>query len=186
MRLFVTVGISAENKNRISEVQSALKKNQYDIKWTELGNLHLTLKFLGEVEENKIAEITEKLKNAIADTKKFEIIFYKLGIFPNNRFPRVLWVGVENGEQELKSLSEKIETALEPLGFEKEKRAFSAHLTLGRFRSPKNNEKLVEILKKIQIEKMLNSVSEILLIKSTLTPKGPIYETIKEFKLEEK
>jgi RNA 2',3'-cyclic 3'-phosphodiesterase len=186
MRLFVAVNISKENKNKISKIQSVLKKSGADAKWVEENNLHLTLKFLGEVEENKVNHIIEKLKQVVLDVKKFEVDFESVGVFPTEMSPRVLWIGTGKGAEELKNLTEKTETLFEEIGFEKEKRKFSPHLTVGRFRSSKGKEKLLDIIKSLTFEKITEEVKSVFLIKSVLTPKGSIYSIVEKFCLEGK
>jgi len=189
MRLLVSVDIKAETKNKIAAIQSVLKKNCSGVKWTLPDNLHLTLKFLGEVDDGRKDLITEKLKQAVAGVNKFKIDFEKIGVFPNETAPRVLWLDVGEGKMELGNLAQKIDSLLMATcapGFEKEKRPFAAHFTLGRFKSPLNNEKLFDIIKKMTIEKISDAVESVYLIKSTLTPRGPIYEVIEKFQLEEK
>ncbi|MBI5574388.1 MAG: RNA 2',3'-cyclic phosphodiesterase [Elusimicrobia bacterium] len=208
MRLFIAVNIKTETKNKIACIQSALKKSCDSVKWTSPENLHLTLKFLGEVDDNKKDLISEKLKQAVVGIKKFEIDFEKIGVFPSETAPRVLWLGCGCGKIELENLARKIESLLtEPdgLDLEKEKRPFSAHFTLGRFKSPtcsprihsgvspdkkigvnSANKKLFNIVKKMAIEKISDVVEAVYLMKSTLTPRGPVYEVVEKFELEEK
>lgn len=182
MRLFIAVNISEENKNRIARIQSKLKDNIAGVKWVEKENLHLTLKFLGEVAGGRLAEIKEKIAEAGSLIKRFEIDFCNLGIFPNENFPRILWAGIEKGQPELEVLARKIEDLLQEIGFEKEKRPFSAHLTIGRFK----NHRPCSLHGKNKEEKFSQTVEKIFLIKSTLTPKGPVYEVVEKFQLEGK
>ncbi|MFA5779507.1 MAG: RNA 2',3'-cyclic phosphodiesterase [Elusimicrobiota bacterium] len=203
MRLFIAVNIKAETKNKIARIQSVLKKNCDDVKWTSPENLHLTLKFLGEVDASRKDLISKKLRQAPLDKilylmgqaiigiKKFEIDFEKIGVYPFETAPRVLWLGVGEGKIELENLAQKIESLLPEiadLGFEKEKKPFSAHLTLGRFKSPASaaDKKLFDIVKKPPIEKISDVVESVYLMKSTLTPRGPVYEVVEKFQLEEK
>ncbi|MDD5686683.1 MAG: RNA 2',3'-cyclic phosphodiesterase [Elusimicrobia bacterium] len=183
MRLFIAVNIKEENKKEVLKIQSTFKESFFDIKWVESENLHLTLKFLGEIAEEKVNPLKEKIKQLVSGIKKFEIDFCRTGVFPNIEFPRVLWIGVEKGETELKNLSQNIETSLEEIGFEKEKKLFSVHLTIGRFRSGKNKEKLKDIIKKVSVEKYEDIVESVFLIRSTLTANGPVYNIIEEFQL---
>lgn len=189
MRLFIAANVKAETKSKIAGIQSAIKKKitVADIKWVEPKDLHLTLKFLGEVDDSRKDLVSEKSRQAIIGIKKFEIDFEKIGVFPNESFPRVLWLGIEKGKEELASLAIGIENSLSAIGFEKEKRPFSAHLTLGRFKSSqKCREKISGIIGKIPSEKISDIVEAVYLMKSTLTPHGPIYEVVEKFQLEEK
>ncbi|OGS47066.1 MAG: 2'-5' RNA ligase [Elusimicrobia bacterium RIFOXYD2_FULL_34_15] len=184
MRLFVAVNISEDSKEKIFNIQTEFKRSSADVKWVEKENLHLTLKFLGEVAEDKLDSVKERIKQSFSGIKRFEICFEYTGAFPTEKFPKVLWIGISKGTVELKDISQKLENSLEELGFEKEKREFSAHLTIGRFRSNFGKEKLFDRIKKKQIEKITENIKSVFLMKSTLTPKGPIYNVIEEFQLE--
>ncbi|HAM38118.1 MAG TPA: RNA 2',3'-cyclic phosphodiesterase [Elusimicrobia bacterium] len=183
MRLFIAVSIGEENKNKIFDIQSVLKRSCVDVKWIEKDNLHLTLKFLGEVAEDNLDSVKESIRRAVAEFKRFQINLESIGVFPNEKSPRVLWMGINKGEVELKNISQNLEGSLEELGFKKETREFSAHLTIGRFRSNSEKEKLFKIIEKFQNENIIESVNVVYLIKSTLSPKGPAYDVIEEYQL---
>lgn len=189
MRLFIAVNISSETRNKISRIQSVLKKKYVGVKWTPPENLHLTLKFLGEVDDSGKDLISEKLRQAVVGLKKFGIDFEKIGVFPNETGPRVLWLGIGEGKTGLENLAKKIESLSAETAvacFEKEKKPFSAHLTLGRFKKSETNEKLFDIVKKPPIEKISDAVESVYLMKSILTPRGPVYEVVEKFQLEGK
>ncbi|MBN1383777.1 MAG: RNA 2',3'-cyclic phosphodiesterase [Elusimicrobia bacterium] len=181
MRLFIAVNINDENKNKIVQIQTGLKNDITDIKWVEKENLHLTLKFLGEVADGRLDALKKRIKETGSLTKDFEIDFCNLGVFPKETFSRILWIGIDKGQDGLKSLAQKLEDSLEAAGFKKEKRPFSAHLTIGRFKKPKPCKISGLPYKE---EKFSETVEKISLVKSTLTSKGPIYEVIEGFKLE--
>jgi len=119
---------------KISEVQSQLQESLTGIRWVVQENLHFTLKFLGSVEDNKIAPIMQALGQALQPVQCFSLGGKGIGVFPNIRRARVLWIGLQG--QGLHRLAEEVETALEPLGFAREKRDFAPHLTIGRWRNP--------------------------------------------------
>jgi len=183
MRLFIAVNISGGNREKILEIQSGLKKPGADIKWVGKENLHLTLKFLGETEENATLILKEKINSALVGIVPFQITFSNCGFFPSEISPRVLWIGIDNGSNYLRDIAGKIDTALEKIGFSKENRSFSAHLTIGRFRSGRGSDKLIKMAKKTIFEKISETVDSIFLMKSTLTPAGPMYEVVEEFHL---
>ena len=135
MRLFIAVNIPVEIKENLSLLTKRLKYKISDVKWIQKENLHLTLKFLGEVREEKVEKICSNLCDIAKTIKPFNVSFSEIGAFPDLKFPRIIWAGVKEGSNELKKLAWEIEQALVPLGFEKEKRAFSAHLTIGRVKS---------------------------------------------------
>jgi 2'-5' RNA ligase len=146
-------------------------------------NIHITLKFLGETEETQITKIETIMKEAVEGIAPFPIILKGSGVFPNQNYIRVIWIGLENGEN-IETISRKIEQGTTMIGFKKEKRAFTPHLTIGRVKSAKNKEKLLQVIEKyktVEFEKI--NVDAIQLKKSELTPQGPIYTTLKDIKL---
>lgn len=180
-RGFIAIDIPTNKK--LLEMENEIKNIQADLKLVEPENIHVTLKFLGDTDEEKIEEIQEIIKNSVKDIKAFSVKLKGSGVFPNKNYMKVIWVGLENAEK-LKEIAEKIDKKLEPLGFKTEKRGFSAHLTLARVKSSKNKEKLLKIIEKYQdIEFATIDVKSIKLKKSDLTPKGPIYKTLKEINL---
>jgi 2'-5' RNA ligase len=184
MRTFIAVGISSEAREKIAQIQVELRKGDTDVKWVEPKNLHITLKFLGEVSEDKLSGVIEKTKLAASGISNFRVHLSGLGTFPNLRSPRVVWVGVSEGKTELKNLSERIEENLSYLGFAKEKREFSAHLTIGRVRSPRGKGKLakkIEDLERCDVGEF--SVDKVLVMESQLSSKGPTYRIIEEVNL---
>jgi len=184
MRTFIAVGISSEAREKIAQIQAEFRKGDPDVKWVEPKNLHITLKFLGEVGEEKLSGVIEKTSFAVSGISNFRVHLWGLGSFPNLRSPRVVWVGVNEGKTELKNLSERIEENLSYLGFAKEKREFSSHLTIGRVRSPRGRGKLT---KKIEDRERYDvgefSVDRVLVMESQLSSKGPTYRIIKEVNL---
>jgi len=184
MRTFIAVGISSEAREKIAQIQVELRKGDTDVKWVEPKNLHITLKFLGEVSEEKLSGVIEKTKLAASGISNFRVHLFGLGSFPNLRSPRVVWIGVSEGKTELKNLSERIEENLSYLGFAKEKREFSAHLTIGRVRSPRGKGKLVkkiEELERCDLDEF--SMDKVLVMESQLSSKGPTYRIIEEVNL---
>ena len=175
MRAFIALELSEEIKKELSRLQEELKKTGADVKWAKPENIHLTLKFLGNVEENKIAQIKEILDGISSQNKPFEISLFKLGAFPSLNYPRVIWVGIDKGCAETEKIAALAEEKLENMGFGKEKRPFSAHLTLGRVRSGRNKAGLKEIISSLEVKPKSCAIEGITLFQSTLTPRGSIY-----------
>ena len=180
MRLFIALDLNLKNKEALSLLQSDLKKATGDIKWVKPGNIHLTLKFLGEVREEKIPQITQALKESASRIKPFAIEIKNPGVFPNWRAPRILWVSVENGKDKLRDLSAYLGRALIQLKFPPERREFSPHITLGRIKSGLNKDILVKRIKEINFTSMHQEISSIVLYKSALSCGGPVYEKLSE------
>jgi len=184
IRAFIALEIDQLNKQKISEVISKLKKSDAHIKWVTENQMHLTLKFLGNIEEVNVQKISDVLKSIADNFKAFMIQFSKIGAFPTIKRPRVIWIAIEKGSESLKLLANKIETELEKLGFEKEDRDYKAHLTLGRVKSLKNLPELTNLINQSALELSDDiTIDKILLFQSTSTPKGAIYTRLTEHAL---
>ncbi len=151
------------------------------IAWTKQGNWHLTLYFLGEISEGSLEDVQAQLAQVTMD--KFSLQAKGGGFFPPNREPRVIWLGVQKGGQECVELASKVENALLPLGFEKSKKEFKPHLTLGRVKKNKkdNWRDLQKYLNQIYWSEI--RIDSFILWQSELTPQGPVYKRIREFAL---
>jgi 2'-5' RNA ligase len=183
-RVFIAVDIPVFPK--ILEFEKDIRNSGADVKLVEPENIHITLKFLGDTEEELIDKIEEVIKESCENIKPFNINLKSSGVFPNQNYIKVVWIGIENNEN-LGKISSSIDEGTSKFGFEKEKRKFSAHLTIGRAKSAKNKDRLLQIINKYRDVEFGNiDVKSIELKKSELTPKGPIYTTLKEVKLGEK
>ena len=184
MRCFIAIPLSSETHKELSQIQSKLKETGADVSWVKTDNIHLTLKFLGEVEETKTKIISQELRELVSKYTCFETCIGKLGTFPTLFNPRVIWIGISKNENKIIKLQQKIEEVMGPLGFEKETRPFHPHLTLGRVRSKKNIQKLIEKLKTLHLLQFKPViVDRIILFQSILKPTGAEYTALDEFKL---
>ncbi len=163
---------------KISEVQSQLKQSLTGIQWVAQENLHFTLKFLGSIEDKKIAPLMQALGQALRLAPSFSLMGKGIGVFPNIKRARVLWIGLQG--QGLHRIAEEVEAALEPLGFAREKRDFAPHLTMGRWRNPGlQPQKLREQIERLQDYDFGQSqVEEVVLFQSVLKPTGAIYSPV--------
>jgi len=183
-RTFIAVPISAEVRRRLAEVEEELRASGADVKWVPEENLHITLKFLGYVEPERLEAVIRAVESAIDGAAAFDVSLSGVGAFPKPSRPSVVWVGVTTGGEELKALAERIEVALERIGFGREQRPFSAHITAGRVRSPKNLGRLHETIERLREEPAGSFRAEsIAVMKSDLRPTGPIYTEIANCKL---
>lgn len=173
MRCFIAIDLPQKAKEKLAEIIEKLPKEISRFKTVEKENLHLTLKFLGEINDYKVNWVIQQLKNL--NIKKFKIYTAGIGFFPNENFIRVLWIGLEPQEL-IKKIHKKIDNALEKY-FKKDKQ-FESHITLARIKSVKNREKFIEEVKKIKVPKIEFEVSEIKLKRSVLTKEGPIYSDL--------
>jgi 2'-5' RNA ligase len=186
LRCFIAIEIPGVVKKEIAEVADILKKYDADIKWVTVDNLHVTLKFLGSTPEKSVPEIRESLLKAVSSFQPFYIKISGTGLFPNRKFPRVIWVGVGNGET-LPKLAADIDVSMSLLGYKKEEREFKPHLTLGRVRSQKGTVSVVNELDNFKDKEFGSfTVGRIKLMRSELKPKGPEYSCLSEVPFGEK
>jgi 2'-5' RNA ligase len=183
IRSFIAIELPLEVKQALSRLQAKLKSaSGAPVKWVEPGNIHLTLKFLGDISTEITGRITAALEDAARGTHPFDIGVRGLGAFPGLKNARVVWVGLTGELVKLEQLQKRIEAGLEPLGFPPEGRPFTPHLTIGRVRDyarPDNRQALGEIIAETSFEQEHKiGVNAIQLIKSQLTREGPIYSKI--------
>lgn len=135
MRLFFALELNDLARRELDSLQRRLLRNHANVQWVKPENLHLTLKFLGEVEENRLPELRQAAEEAAASFSPFLISLEGVGAFPGARHPRVIWVDIQEGRETVVRLARALEEACGRLGFPPEERPFSAHITLGRTRA---------------------------------------------------
>ena len=183
VRLFVALLFPDNVKNRLGELIIDLKPRTDAVKWVEPKNIHLTLKFIGEVTENKVQPITNAVTSVLAGRRKFESRVAKCGGFPNLHRPRVLWVGLD-GADPAAVMAKELNHKLVPIGIKSERRGLSPHLTLGRVKKPADFSELAAYMESLNFDAGSVILDRVALVRSTLTPGGPIYENLKLFELE--
>jgi len=182
VRSFIAVNLNPEIIEYLTSLQANLNVPETKIKWVEKNNLHLTMKFLGYIS----LEQTELIKLILKKiTSRYSPFIIKLssntGIFPTYRMPRIIWVGIKEGANQLNELYNSIETMLYKEGFPRENKEFSSHITIGRVKFIKNKDNFIQILKRIEVNNFTQKVGSIDLMESELTPNGPIYNIIAKF-----
>lgn len=179
VRSFVAILLAPAIQKNLGELQRRLRNADLQVKWVAPENIHLTLKFLGDVRTDRIAEIKTALSGVAAGCSKFEISVAGMGVFPDRRRPRIVWAGVREGKEELLRLARMIEDACVQAGCQKEERGFVPHLTIARVKEMHFPQEFFAKAQKFEEQEFGRmTVSGISLMKSTLTPKGPIYDTI--------
>ena len=192
LRTFIAIDVPPAVHDTIARIQNRFKSLGVHASWVKPGNIHLTLKFLGDTDPDRIPGIQNKLTETLASFAPFRMSLDSAGVFPNTKHPRVLWVGLKDEKGALETLQTAIEQALESVGFPLEQRPFSPHLTLARIKSlkeiksPKGKKELKDELDAVNQEGIGShpfDVGEIKLYESQLTPKGSIYTVLANFKL---
>jgi 2'-5' RNA ligase len=182
MRCFIALEFPPEIK---SKIYTSLKKEMQakpELKWVTQENLHLTLKFLGEIPENQAEKLADELEKRFRGEKKIPVKLGGIGSFLDRGSVRVLWIGIDKGTEEIKKLAEEVENLTAKFGFPREKRPFVPHLTVARARKH-SKRKFIPRDFNVDINLPEFFIREIVLYKSTLTPQGPIYEKLKVVKL---
>lgn len=180
MRLFVAIDLTPELHAALTELVRALEPATDAVRWVKPEGMHLTLKFLGETPQEKLEAISARLA-AVHIAEPVEMRFRRLGFFPNERQPRVFWVGIE-ATPNLAELAAQVETELAALGFPREKRAFVPHLTLGRFRAPDRRGRLQESIRDFAEREFGRlTATEFFLYQSQLLPRGAEYRQLARF-----
>jgi len=179
-RCFVAVDIDdAALKMALIRVQRVLETTEADVKCVEEENIHITLKFLGEIPEAKTSQVAE-LVIRIA-FRPFTLDFRGVGVFPNPNRPSVVWAGVSGDISEMLAVFTELDSGLKTLGFEPERRPLQPHVTLCRVRSGRKRVELMESVKRMENEEFgILRVEHITLKRSVLTRNGPIYSTVAE------
>lgn len=175
IRTFICIEIPDSIRSRIDRLQTALKNIDAQVSWTRSSNIHLTLKFLGEVEASRISRVCKAVERASKGIERFEIEVSGAGCFPSPRNPRVLWIGFSEVPDALKELYANLENELAREGFAREKRKFSPHLTIGRLRGQKNATQLAEALIASDFKAETFKATEVIVMRSDLKPTGSIY-----------
>lgn len=206
LRLFVAIEIVDIVKKRFRECQERLKEAGGGIKWVDVGNIHITLKFLGYVEEKHLSQVKDIINKSVQGIKPFSLRFKGIGGFPKFQRPMVVFIMAEEAASApslcsragsggpddkkmscLTTMNSRLEEGFQALGIEKEDRPYEVHLTLGRVKSPHNVERLVQLMEEYREEPFGEElVSRVLLMHSQLTPQGPIYTRLEEFPLNTK
>ncbi|RAP52575.1 MAG: 2'-5' RNA ligase [Methanosphaera sp. rholeuAM270] len=186
MRVFLAIEIDDYIKNKIDETQHIIRENNSaNIKYVEKENIHLTIKFFGEINDKQIGNISEIVQSTVEKYEEYSLKVVNIGAFPNIYRPRVIWTAVKDKNVSM-NLIKELDEKFNKIGFKKEK-DYVPHITIGRVKDIADKDVLTNTLKSLKKEyygKM--KVEKICLKSSRLTPEGPIYENIREFKLGDK
>ncbi len=181
VRAFLAIDIDEEAVRRnLVEMQILASKMGADLKLVESENIHMTIRFLGDVTLNMVDKVYEEMKEV--QFKPFSVKICGLGVFPNLSNPRILWAGITEGADQLKSVFTQLEPRLQALGFTPDPKGFSPHLTIARVRSARNKANLADlVMKNVKFDFGTVAAQCLRLKRSELKPPGPVYSTLKEF-----
>ena len=184
LRAFIAISLPQEVRQALAGVQGKLADRRFPIRWVNTESIHLTLKFLGEIFVSNVGPIMEVMERAAQNHAGFKATAKGLGVFPGYKNPRIVWAGLTGGVKTLADLSRDLETGLEELGFARENRPFSAHLTLGRVKAPVDGRVLARAMEEAALfEAPEFDVTAITLYKSDLQRTGPVYTVVGEARL---
>ncbi len=187
MRVFIAIDTGEEIRKGLADLQTELQSKadikKSDVKWVNPENVHLTLKFLGEIKDKDVVEVCNKTCEVAGRHKDFKLNVESVGYF-GGRIARVLWVGIGKGCENLLELQKDLEQHLDSAGWPAEERQFSGHLTLCRIRNPKAGVELAQISQAYKDFRLGSFPAEsVRVYQSQLTPSGPVYTVLGNYKL---
>ena len=198
-RGFVAIALPDEIRSRCARLMTSLRGEARQVSWVKPGNLHLTLKFLGNTRPSQAERLLASLAHKAMKLSPFEVVLGGLGVFPTFRRPRIIWLGVSEGAGSLEELAAKVEGAAAKAGFSRESRRFSPHLTLGRVKMARrrSGKSSTQTLSEQRVGEDLQAllgrsdpgalgrftVREVVLIESRLSPGGSLYTPRGQVKL---
>ncbi len=184
MRLFVAIPVDDQIKRRMLRVCDDIDVRDARVRWSSAEQLHLTLKFIGEVEDSLVAPICDAVQRVADKTPLLEMEIGEAGCFPPSGPVRVIWIGGSEPSGTLLQAVQELEDELVPLGISREKRTFSEHFTIGRVKSDHSRGRLRESVGAVGFDACRQSVSELVLYQSTLCQSGAQYAPVLRAKLQ--
>jgi len=182
-RAFIAIDISEAVRQKLVAAQQGLAAAGAQLRLVEPENVHVTVKFLGDIPEDKVEAVADAIRAAVKGAQPFDIAVRGIGVFPGLKYIRVVWAGVSDGRENVVAVQRNIDRELQKLGFPLE-RDFVPHLTLARVKSAAAMEKLVAFVKEnVGTEFGVTRAQAVELKQSTLTPRGPIYSTLARIEL---
>ncbi len=183
IRAFICIELPADLRQQLLDMQTQLRSLGHGVSWVKPDGIHLTLKFLGDVEAGQMDAIAEAVGRAAADIADFAVTVQGLGAFPNFRRPRVLWAGIQEQSGLLKKLQHQIEIELAHLGYPREERDFSPHLTLGRVKDSHQAEAIISKFQQMRFTPVVFSAGSIIVMRSDLKSDGAVYSPMRTIEL---
>jgi len=184
IRSFLAFPISGLFQEKVKNILDDLQAADADVKWVKLENIHLTIKFLGGMEENCIERVMSLLDQRCREFVPITSYLSQIGAFPDLQHPKIVWAVLDDSKQEIQRIVELLRGDIEKFGIAQDEHPFKPHLTLGRVRSSTNLKDLIQKIRQMTFEKKTEQIfDKIILYKSTLTPQGPIYDVLREYEI---
>lgn len=179
-RTFIGIDIGETIRDAATDLQQGLAKSGASVKWVTPESMHVTLLFLGEVDDRELHAVCRAVKDVAAAEPPFTLRVSGVGAFPNNRHPKILWAGITEGVESLRRLYDDLETKMLDLGcYRKEERGYNPHLTLGRVKGESDGHILApEITKRLGWDGGRVAIEEVLVYSSVLEREGPVYTVL--------
>jgi 2'-5' RNA ligase len=174
MRVFVAVELPEDVREAVYRGTARLRQANRDVRWVPAPNMHLTLKFLGDIDDRRLAPVRKAVAAVAADQAPFDLCLGEVGAFPTLRRPRVVWIGVRGATDALGALAQRLDEQLHDVGFPRESRPYRAHLTLGRPRRP---GALIDA-PSVTVPDRTFSIDHAVIMESRLSPQGAQYEAL--------
>jgi len=189
MRVFVGLGLSEEGRRGVEKVVKQVKRGHWPVKWEGSEKWHVTLGFLGEMEEKRVGEVVEAVRLGVKGIKSFEVGFKGLGVFPDFMLPRIVWIGLKGDLQSMARVYKGVRRELEEAGLELDKKPFKGHVTLGRVKKEAKRKQRMELGKYLKKQRELGIVhkwwvDKVRVYESRLKTEGSEYKVIASIKLE--
>ena len=178
VRTFICIQLPDFARDRLASTQQRLRESGAPVRWVKPHNIHLTLKFLGSVQAERLPDVVRAVQRAAVPAPPIPLELTGLGCFPNRRAPKVIWAGLKQLPEELGALQQRVEKGLVAIGFSAESRPFSPHFTLGRVRSARNLRKLMAAMQAERLEPLRFEVPEVVVMASRLHPSGALYTPV--------
>lgn len=185
IRSFLAFELPPDIKETVTRVSGEARRSTLDVRWVNADNIHLTVVFLGDIKADNIPEMRDVIQGVVSPYSPFNISLKGIGLFPNRRRPRVLWLGLHGDIERISYLKDALQKQMLPFGIKEEKRRFKPHLTLGRFRKPKSGHDQVEefLERYADLKSPICSLKELILFKSDLRPGGAVYTKLESWAL---
>lgn len=183
IRTFIAIPTPDNVRQVLSDIQSELKSSHAEVKWEQPEKLHITLRFLGDVDEQQLPHLIKDCATIMCNLNSFSLIYEGLGCFPDPRNPRIIWAGSHNDDGRLIYMKKEVEDIAARYGFERETRPFHPHITLARVQGRGNIQNLIKMLQSVTFEPHPVIIDEVHFMKSELRPAGSIYTRLQTIAL---